>query len=220
MRADSFSPEADRDRAASGRLPIVHAAAAALVIGLAGSFGTVQVWVLALVGGAASWSIARRDGAEPATTDRAATLLKVAFVAVLCGAAYDNRTQHIDVLHPSAHALAAAALIAVGLYLRWRALAALGPLFSIKVVLRADHRLVDDGPYRTIRHPNYTGLVLVMLGTASILQSPLALGAVLLLWLPALLLRIHQEESALRSHFGDAYARYAQRTWRLVPGIY
>lgn len=218
MQADSFSPEADRP--AEVWLPWAHAAAAALVVGLVGCFGTLQVWVLALVAGAVAFSIERRDNAEPATTDRSATLLKLGFLAVLCGAAFDNQEQHIDPLRPSPLGAAAIALTLVGLYLRQRALAALGRHFSIKVVLRDDHRLVEDGPYRTIRHPNYSGLVLVMIGTAVMLRSPLAVAAVLLLWLPALLLRIRQEESALVDHLGDAYRRYAERTWRLCPFVY
>jgi protein-S-isoprenylcysteine O-methyltransferase Ste14 len=218
MRADSLSP--GTDGAVDGRLPLVHALAAGLLIGVVGGFGTLQVWVLALAGALASHSIARRDGSEPAAADRVATLLKLAFVLVLCAAAFDNRARPIDVLDPSPAALAAFALIAAGLWLRRRALAALGPHFSIKVVLRDDHRLIESGPYRAIRHPNYTGLVLVMLGTAIVLQSPLALAAVVLVWLPVLLLRIRQEEAALLRHLGEPYARYAARTWRLCPGVY
>jgi len=220
MRADSDSFSTPAERAAEGWPPFVHAAAAALLIGLVGCFGTLQVWVLALIGGSASFSIARRDGAEPAAADRSATLLKLAFITVLCAAAFDNRVQRIDLLRPSPSAFAAFVLIAAGLVLRRLAMRALGDHFTIKVVLRADHRLVESGPYRSIRHPNYTGLVLVMLGTAVVLQSPLALAAVVFVWLPALLLRIKHEEAVLLQHFGDAYRSYTQRTRRLVPGIY
>ena len=139
---------------------------------------------------------------------------------MLCAAAYDNRAHHIELLTPSPWVLAGFFLLAAGLDLRRRAVAALGRHFSIKVVLRDDHRLVDTGPFRTIRHPNYAGLILIMTGTAALLESPLALAAVLLLWLPALLLRIRHEEDALERHLGDPYVRYARRTWRLCPGLY
>lgn len=218
MRADSFSSEADRG--GESWLPVVHGALAALLIGLVGCFGTFQVWVLALAGALISYSIARRDGSEPATVDRTANFLKLAFLLVLCAAAFDNRVQRIDILHPSRSGLMAFALIAAGLQLRRRAVAALGSDFTIKVVVRADHRLVEGGPYRIVRHPNYSGLLLVMLGTSLGLQSPLALAAVVLVWLPALMLRIHAEESALGHQLGDAYSRYVERTWRLVPGLY
>lgn len=219
MLADSFTPHVDR-AGEGGWQPFVHAAAAALLIGALGWFGTLQVWVLAFSGGAIAFSIARRDGSEPATTDRIATLLKLAFVVVLGAASFDNRAHHIDPLRPSAAHLAGFFLIAAGLDLRRRAMAALGHHFSIKVVVFDDHRLIESGPYRTIRHPNYAGLVLVMVGTSIVLESPLAFAAVVLVWLPALLLRIRHEESTLARHFGAAWTDYARRTTRLVPRLY
>jgi protein-S-isoprenylcysteine O-methyltransferase Ste14 len=218
MSPESCSPEVERP--GDGRAPAVHGALAALLIGAVGSFGTFQVWVLALVGALIARSIARRDVSEPAASDPTATMLKVAFVALLCGAAFDNRAQRIDVLHPSSADLVAFALLGAGLWLRQRAMAALGSDFTIKVVVRDDHRLVEAGPYRVIRHPNYAGLVLVLVGTTFLLRSPLALAALVLLWLPAALLRIRAEEAALAERLGDKFRRYAERTWRLVPGLY
>lgn len=218
MRAETTSGAAERDR--SGWLPAVHAVLAAVVIGAVGALGTLQVWVLALAGALVARSIARRDGSEPAADDPTAELLKLAFVVVLCGAAFDNRVQRPGVLAPSATSLGGLALIAAGLVLRWRAMRALGPHFTVKVLVREGHRLVDGGPYRTIRHPNYAGLVLVMVGTVAMLRSPLALAALLFLWLPAVLLRIRAEEAALGRQLGDRYHGYARRTWRLVPGLF
>jgi protein-S-isoprenylcysteine O-methyltransferase len=219
MLADSVSPDVGR-AGENGWLPYLHAMAAALLIGLVGWFGTFQVWMLALIGGAIAFSIARRDGSEPAATDRVATLLKLAFVVVLCAASFDNRAHQIDHLHPSGLQVVGFFLIAAGLDLRRRAMSALGNHFSIKVLVLDDHRLIEEGPYRTIRHPNYTGLVLVMIGTAIVLESPLALVAVLAVWLPALLLRIRHEESVLARHFGAAWEAYVRRTARLVPRLY
>lgn len=219
MLADSITPDVGR-AGEGGWLPYVHAAAAALLIGTVGGFGTFQVWVLALTGGAIAFSIARRDGNEPAAIDRSATLLKLAFLLVLSAASFDNRAHHIDPFRPSGAQLAGFFLIAAGLDLRRRAMAALGHHFSIKVVVFDDHRLVESGPFRTIRHPNYLGLLLIMVGTAIVLESPLAFLAVLAVWVPALLLRIRHEESVLAGHFGAAWHGYAQRTWRLLPRVY
>ena len=219
MLADSLTPDVGRT-GDGGWLPFVHAAAAALLIGVVGGFGTLQVWVLAFTGGAIAFSLARRDGNEPAATDLSATLLKLAFIVVLSATSFDNRAQHIDPLRPSTAQLAGFFLIAAGLDLRRRAMAALRHQFSIKVVVFDDHRLIEDGPYRTIRHPNYLGLVLIMIGTSIVLESPLAFVAVLVAWLPALLLRIRHEESVLERHFGAAWRGYAARTWRLLPRVY
>lgn len=219
MVADSLTPDVGRT-GDGGWLPFVHAAAAALLIGVVGGFGTLQVWVLAFTGGAIAFSLARRDGNEPAATDLSATLLKLAFIVVLSATSFDNRAQHIDPLRPSTAQLAGFFLIAAGLDLRRRAMAALRHQFSIKVVLFDDHRLVEDGPFRTIRHPNYLGLALIMVGTSIVLESPLAFVAVLAAWLPALLLRIRHEESVLERHFGAVWHGYAARTWRLLPRLY
>lgn len=219
MLADLTTPGVDRT-GEGGRLPYVHAVAAFVLIGLVGSFGTLQVWVLACSGAAIAFSIARRDGSEPAAVDHAATWLKIAFVVVLCAASFDNRAHRVDFFHPTAARIAGFCLIAAGLDLRRRSMAALGHHFSIKVVVLDDHRLVEDGPYAIVRHPNYTGLVLVMLGTAIVLESPLALLAVVAVWMPALLARIRHEEAALERHFGAAWTAYARRTWRLLPRVY
>ncbi len=207
---------------ASSREPLrraLGALATGVLIGGVGGFATPQVWVVALAGGLASYAVARRSRDEVGT-DPSATLLNVAFVVVLCAAAWDSRTATPEPLYTSPLAVAGLATIVAGLELRRRAVAALGPYFSMKLQLRRDHRLVDRGPYRLLRHPNYAGLVLVMIGTALVLHSPLALGAFLLVWLPALLLRIGREESILREHLGEDYVRYSERTWRLVPGLY
>jgi len=211
MRAGDTSAERPRR--------LLAAALVGTLIGSAGGFATLQVWVVALVG-ALSWHSIARRGREEVGADPSATLLNVSFVVVLCGAAWDNRAVALDPLAPSIAALAGFAAIVAGLYLRRRALAVLGRHFSIKLQLRSDHRLVDSGPYRLLRHPNYAGLALVMVGTVLVLHSPLALAAAALLWLPALLLRIGREESALRVHLGEDYVRYSERTWRLVPGVY
>lgn len=216
MRAEHASHEA------ASREPLrraLWALATGVLIGGVGGFATPQVWVVATAGGLAAYSIARRARGEVGT-DPSATLLNVAFVLVLCAAAWDNRTAPPEPLYASPFAVAGLATIIAGLDLRRRALAALGPHFSIKLQLRRDHRLVDQGPYRLLRHPNYAGLVLVMIGTALVLHSPLALGAFFVVWLPALLLRIGREESILREHLGQDYVRYSERTWRLVPGVY
>lgn len=194
---------------------------AATLIGITGGFGSPQVWVLALSGGLSFFSLARREHAEPErdAPDRVATLLKGSCIVVLCAAAWDSRDARIDDLAPSVAVLGFVPIVA-GLLLRRRAAAALGHHFTIKLLLRDDHCLVDSGPYRVLRHPNYAGLVLVMLGTTIVLESPLALAALLLVWLPVVLLRILEEESALKRHLGTSYEIYARRTWRLLPGIF
>jgi protein-S-isoprenylcysteine O-methyltransferase len=111
-------------------------------------------------------------------------------------------------------------LFAVGLALRWYAIIHLGRFFTTNVAIAADHRVVDDGPYRFVRHPSYTGAMLAVLGVGLCFQNWVSL---LLLFIPscaATMWRIHVEEQALTSSLGPAYSTYAARTKRLIPLIY
>lgn len=80
-------------------------------------------------------------------------------------------------------------------------------------------RVIDHGPYAWVRHPMYTGVVVMMLA------SPIALGSLwavipFLLLPPLLILRIRDEEAALRVEL-PGYPEYCERVrWRLIPGVY
>jgi len=111
-------------------------------------------------------------------------------------------------------------LCLAGMAFRWYAIIRLGRFFTTNVAIAKDHRVVDTGPYRFIRHPSYTGSLL----------STFALGlsfgnwaVLLIIFAPILavtLWRIHIEEAALAESLGDDYRQYMRRTRRLLPGIY
>ena len=107
-----------------------------------------------------------------------------------------------------------------GLALRWWAIRTLGAQFTRELQVRADHELVARGPYRTLRHPSYTGAILMFVGVGIGLGNALSLALCLVLPAIGYLERIPREEALLRSELGDRYAVYASRTRRLVPGIY
>ena len=86
------------------------------------------------------------------------------------------------------------------------------------VQVKRDHELIVDGPYRWVRHPIYTGLLLMFGGTA------LAVGewrGVLAVAIAAASFwrKLRLEESVMRGQFGDAYARYAERVPALIPFV-
>lgn len=70
-----------------------------------------------------------------------------------------------------------------------------------------------------IRHPSYLGLLISSLGWVLAFRSVAAVVLTLLM-VPALLARIRAEEARLRDQFGDEYASYCARTWRMLPDIY
>lgn len=122
--------------------------------------------------------------------------------------------------HAPGLAPAALALGALGLALRWAAIARLGRLFTWRVAILDDHPLVTDGVYRWIRHPSYTGGLLAALGVLVALGNAVPVAAFVCTHLPLVLRRVQVEERVLAGHFGEAWRAYAARTWRLVPGLW
>lgn len=97
---------------------------------------------------------------------------------------------------------------------------ALGENWSTSVEPKGQHALVTSGPYRWARHPMYTALLLALPALPLLLRSLWGLALSLLLVVPALWLRIREEEVMLLAEFGDEYRKYMARTWRLVPFVY
>jgi len=111
-------------------------------------------------------------------------------------------------------------LMVMGQLLRWWSMATLGRLFTVYVAIRDNHHVVDSGPYRYIRHPSYTAILLVHLGAALCLGNALSAVALLVPVSLALGNRMRVEEAALSEALGPAYREYMTRTKRLVPGLY
>jgi protein-S-isoprenylcysteine O-methyltransferase Ste14 len=113
-----------------------------------------------------------------------------------------------------------AAVMIAGLGLRLWAMLVLGRFFTVTVTIQEDHRVVDSGPYRVVRHPSYTGLLVLFVGFGIALDNWLSLLALFALPLAGILLRIRAEEAALSIALGERYTDYAARTDRLIPGVW
>jgi protein-S-isoprenylcysteine O-methyltransferase Ste14 len=111
------------------------------------------------------------------------------------------------------------AIFVVGIVLRLAPVFVLGRRFSGLVAIQEGHELVTGGLYRVIRHPSYLGLLLGLFGWALVFRSAIGLLVSLLL-IPPLVARMNSEEALLASEFGERYAEYRRRTWRLLPCLY
>ena len=111
------------------------------------------------------------------------------------------------------------ALVALGLGYAVQARRHLGANWSATVTLKQAHSLIRNGPYRHVRHPIYTGLLLAFAGSALALAEWRGLLALLLVT-GSLWLKLRREERWLLEHFGDDYAEYRKTSWALLPGLY
>ncbi|MEP6601860.1 MAG: isoprenylcysteine carboxylmethyltransferase family protein [Nitrospirota bacterium] len=115
---------------------------------------------------------------------------------------------------------AAAGLFVAGLFLRWWAIITLGRFFTVDVTIEKDHEVVERGPFRWLRHPSYSGVLMAFAGFALSLHHWIALFVTLLPILVAFLYRMNVEEEALSRALGSRYTDYMKRTKRLIPSVY
>jgi protein-S-isoprenylcysteine O-methyltransferase Ste14 len=109
------------------------------------------------------------------------------------------------------------ALTVVGFGIAWWARIALGRLWSSAITRKIDHEIVRAGPYRLVRHPIYSGILLSVIATAATVGTAAAwVGAVLIAL--GLFTRARVEEQFLRSELGpEQYDAYARDVPMLLP---
>lgn len=94
----------------------------------------------------------------------------------------------------------------------------LGRNWSGAITAKVDHQLIRTGPYRLIRHPIYTAMLGMYLGTAVVSGELHGLLAVVIM-VAAYWRKIRLEEQNLRSIFGAEYDDYRRKSWALIPGL-
>jgi protein-S-isoprenylcysteine O-methyltransferase Ste14 len=163
----------------------------------------------------------QRRSASPKRRDRESFLVLALAFGVAFFLAFASALFLPSLMIPWTRALFVAGVCCVlaGTALRRYAVATLGRYFTVDVATEASQPVIDDGPYRFVRHPAYSGLLLSLVGFALALGNWASLAAMLVLPSAALTYRIAIEEAALISALGDPYARYMRHTWRLIPFV-
>ncbi len=95
----------------------------------------------------------------------------------------------------------------------------LGRQFSVEVTLQKDHKLIQDGPYKLIRHPRYLGILAFFWGISLVFRSLLGMLIVAAM-LPVLIWRVFAEESLMQQEFGKDWEMYRQKSWRILPYVF
>jgi protein-S-isoprenylcysteine O-methyltransferase Ste14 len=126
----------------------------------------------------------------------------------------------LDTPATDAFAVAGIVVIWVGLALRVWAVITLGGSFSTFIQVGADQAVVTRGPYRWVRHPSYTGLLLIAVGFGLGVGNWLSLLVSAVLPLVGMLPRIAVEESEMIRVLGERYRTYQRATHRLVPRLW
>lgn len=108
----------------------------------------------------------------------------------------------------------------LGLVLRYAAIHILGQSFRTTIEIDKDQPVVQTGPYRYIRHPSYSGIVLFFVGYGLVSQNLVCLIASFVLPITALAHRITVEEAALVDELGPRYEEYRARTKKLIPFVW
>ncbi|HWE14749.1 MAG TPA: isoprenylcysteine carboxylmethyltransferase family protein [Solirubrobacteraceae bacterium] len=111
-------------------------------------------------------------------------------------------------------------LMGAGIAIRQWSVALLGRLFTTDVRVHPGQTVVDTGPYRWVRHPSYTGMLMTLVGIGLALGNWAALAILLVVPTAGLVYRIGVEERALLDGLGEPYRRFAASRSRLIPGVW
>jgi protein-S-isoprenylcysteine O-methyltransferase Ste14 len=111
-------------------------------------------------------------------------------------------------------------ILLIGSQLRRHCWRMLGKHFTGNVKTSADQPVIEQGAYRWVRHPSYTGGMLMYVGTALALTNWLSVLILTTLTWAAYLYRVYVEERALQQNLGSPYQQYMMRTKRFVPYVF
>ena len=174
----------------------------------------IVTWIAAALYGSRKQPRGRRQGSDTAAVWR---------IASVAAAVVVYRVTRDDLRHATDHSWwlelpGLLLLVASTCFTIW-ARVSLGPMWSASPnVLQSHHQLRTDGPYAVTRHPIYTGLFGMLLGTVLLngLGDSLAFLVVGVAFLGT---RIPIEERLMSKTFPDEYAHYRERVPRFVPGL-
>ena len=125
-----------------------------------------------------------------------------------------------DIRPPVVAPIVGIVILAAGESLRVWAKSTLGRYFTYSVQTSAGQPVITTGPYRWVRHPSYTGTLLIVVGIGVGWGNWVGLGALTVMAFIGVIYRIHVEESALLDDLGDRYRSFAAHRKRLVPGVW
>lgn len=111
-------------------------------------------------------------------------------------------------------------LMIIGVVIRIWAVVVLGRHFSLVVSVDSKQELIKSGPYRLLRHPSYTGLLLTFIGMGLAFNTWVGSLIMVVFFIVVFSYRIRVEEKALSENFPEEYPNYIQKTSRIIPFVW
>jgi protein-S-isoprenylcysteine O-methyltransferase Ste14 len=112
------------------------------------------------------------------------------------------------------------ALFVIGFMIRIHSLLTLKQYFTYSIAKVENHKIIETGLYKFIRHPGYLGQLIIFIGISTSISNWLS---ILLMMIPITIgyvYRIKVEERFMIEQMGENYLNYQKRTKRLIPMIY
>ena len=113
-----------------------------------------------------------------------------------------------------------AVLVVIGLIIRIMSIMTLRQYFTYSVANVEDHKLVDTGLYKNIRHPGYLGQLLIFLGISISISNWLSIPLMMIPVAIGYIYRMNVEERFMVEQLGEKYLNYQTRTRRIIPKVY
>ncbi len=178
----------------------------------------IILWILSEYVGASIIPYLRRHGTKIKKEDKGSRLLLSLGMYISVIIAFYFAFRNIAPI-PSWTFYPGIFLMILGIIIRQWSIAELGRFFSVNVGTQKGQKVVKNGPYKLIRHPSYTGLLLTLIGIGLALQSWGAVIILILVFGCTFGYRIHIEEKLLISELNGEYIQYMKKTKRLIPYI-
>lgn len=112
------------------------------------------------------------------------------------------------------------ALIVIGLMIRIHSILTLKQYFTYSVAKVENHKIIETGSYKFIRHPGYLGQLIIFIGLSTSISNWLSILVMMIPITLGYLYRIKVEERFMLEQLGEDYLNYQKRTKRLIPMIY
>jgi protein-S-isoprenylcysteine O-methyltransferase Ste14 len=112
------------------------------------------------------------------------------------------------------------ALVVIGFIIRVHSLLTLKQYFTYSVAKVENHKIIESGLYKFIRHPGYLGQLIIFIGISTSISNWLSIPVMMIPITLGYLYRIKVEERFMLEQLGGDYLNYQERTKRLIPMIY